>query len=156
MSVQAIPHGYHTLVPYLHVPSAAAAIDFYVEAFGAVETLRLTMPGGAIAHAEVKIGDSAIMLGDENPQWGNKSPKTLGGATGGYMIYVDDVDAAFAKAVAAGATLLRPVMDQFYGDRSGTVTDPFGHNWTLATHIEDVPVSEMQSRMDAWLSQHKV
>ncbi len=152
MPVQAIPHAYHTLTPYLHVPSAAAAIEFYVEAFEAVETMRLTMPGGAIGHAEVKIGDSAIMMADENPQWGNKSPKTLGGATGGYMIYVDDVDAAFAKAIAAGATMLRPVMDQFYGDRSGTVTDPFGHNWTLATHIEDVPVSEMQSRMDAWMS----
>jgi len=148
MAVKAIPDGYHSVTPYLHVPSAATAIEFSTKAFGAVETMRLTMPGGGIAHAEVKFGDSAIMMADENPEWGNKSPKTLGGNTGGYML--DDVDAAFAKA---GATVLRPVMDQFYGDRSGTVGDPFGHTWTLGTHVEDVPHSEMQSHMEKWMSQ---
>jgi len=134
---------------------SAAAIDFYGKAFGAVELFRMAMPGGGIAHAEIKIGDSTIMMSDENPQWGNKSPKTLGGASGGFAIYLEDVDAAFAKAVAAGATVMRPVMDQFYGDRSGTVIDPFGHTWTLSTHIEDVPPSEFQSRMEKMMSEHK-
>ena len=149
--MSAAPAGYHTVTPYLTVPSAAEAIEFYKTAFGAVEKLRLTMPGGGIAHAEFVIGDSALMTGDENPEWGNKSPKTLGGTPSGFCIYVPDVDAAFDKAVAAGATVVMPVADQFYGDRSGTVLDPFGHKWTLATHLKDMTPAEMQAAMDEWM-----
>lgn len=145
------PAGYHSVTPYLTVPSAADAIAFYVKAFGAVEKLRLTMPGGGIAHAEISIGDSALMMGDENPEWGNKSPQTLGGTPSGYCVYVPDVDAAFATALAAGATEVMPVADQFYGDRSGTVLDPFGHKWTLATHLKDMTEAEMQAAMDEWM-----
>lgn len=152
MAVKPIPDGYHSVTPYLHVPSAAEAIAFYAKAFGATELFRLSMPGGGVAHAEVRIGDSCVMMADENPEWGNKSPRTLGGTSGGYMIYVPDVDAAFDRAVAAGATVVTPVADQFYGDRSGSVLDPFGHKWTLATHVEDIPPDEMKARMDAWMT----
>jgi PhnB protein len=151
MSVKPIPEGYHSVTPYLYVRDSAVAIDFYARAFGATELFRLPMPGGGIAHAEIKIGNCPVMMADENPDWGNKSPATLGGTSFGQMIYVPDVDAAFERAVAAGATVMKPVADQFYGDRSGTVTDPFGHVWTLATHTEDVPPAEMQARMDAWM-----
>ncbi len=146
-----IPDGYHTLTPYLIVRGGVAALEFYIAAFGAKERLRLTMPGGAIAHAEMTIGDSAFMLGEEMTEWGSKSPATLGGTPCGFCLYVEDCDAAFARAIAAGATVKRPLADQFYGDRSGTVTDPFGHDWTLATHKEDVPAAEMQSRMEQWM-----
>jgi PhnB protein len=151
MAFPTTPAGYHTVTPYLTTADAGAAIDFYKAAFGAVETCRLTMPDGTICHAEVKIGDSHVMLGQECPAWGNKSPNTLGGTPVGLCVYLPDVDAAFAKAVAVGATVDKPVEDQFYGDRSGTVTDPFGHKWTLATHVEDVSPAEMQRRMDAWI-----
>lgn len=152
MAVSTTPAGYHTVTPYLTADDAAAAIEFYKAAFGAVETCRLEMPDGTIAHAEVKIGDSHVMLGQECPSWGNKSPKSLGGTPTGLCVYLPDVDAAFAHAVSAGATVDKPVEDQFYGDRSGTVTDPFGHKWTLATHVEDVAPAEMQRRMDAWIA----
>lgn len=153
MSVKPIPDGYHSLTPYLTVRGAATAIDFYTAAFGAVEVLRMPMPDGSVAHAEVRIGDSVVMLGEENPAWGNKSPQALGGTPAGLMLYVPDCDAVFARAVAAGATVMKPLTDQFYGDRSGTVIDPFGHAWTVATHVEDVPPGEMQKRMDAMAAQ---
>ncbi len=149
MSVKPVPDGYHTVTPYITVRNAAAALEFYKEAFGAVEVMRFDMPGGGIAHAEIQIGDSKVMLGDENPQWGNKSPQTLGGSAGGLCVYVEDCDAVYEKALAAGATVMKPLADQFYGDRSGTVIDPFGHAWTIATHKEDVSLDEMKRRMAA-------
>lgn len=149
MSVKPIPDGYHTVTPYFTVRNAAAAIEFYKTAFGAVEVMRFEMPGGGVAHAEIQIGDSKVMFGDENPDCGNKSPQTLGGTAGGLCIYVEDCDAVFEKALAAGATVMKPMADQFYGDRSGTVIDPFGHAWTVATHKEDVTIDEMKARMAA-------
>jgi PhnB protein len=156
MAVSAIPAGYHSLTPYIFVRGATEAIKFYTAAFGATDVLSLPMPDGTIAHAEMKIGDSIFMFSDENPAWGNKGPQTLGGYSGGMCIYLPDVDKAFAKAIAAGAKELRPVMDQFYGDRSGSLIDPFGHMWTLATHIEDVPHEEYAPRMAKWLSEMKM
>jgi PhnB protein len=147
MSVKPIPDGYHSITPYLHIKDAAAAIDFYAEAFGARELMRMTMPDGTIGHAEMQIGDSPFMFAEESEQWNNPSPKTLGGVTAGMMVYVEDVDAIFRQAVAAGATVVQEVTDQFYGDRSGTVRDPFGHHWTLATHVEDVSPEDMERRM---------
>jgi PhnB protein len=149
MAVKAIPDGYHTVTPYFTVRNSAAAIEFYKTAFGAVEVMRFDLPGGGVAHAEIQIGDSKVMFGDEHPEWGNKSPQTLGGTASGLCIYVTDCDAVFAKALAAGATVMKPLADQFYGDRSGTVIDPFGHAWTIATHKEDVSVEEMHARMAA-------
>ena len=149
---QAVPNpppGYHTLTPYMTVRDARAAIAFYIKAFGAEKTLQLDMPDGSIAHAEIRIGDSMVMLAEENEAWGNKSPLALGGSPMFLMAYVDDVDAAFRRAIAAGATEVRPVVDQFYGDRSGTLKDPYGHQWTLSTHIEDVSEAEAQRRMEA-------
>jgi PhnB protein len=146
MSVKAIPEGYHSVTPYLIVDGAEEAIRFYAEAFGATEVMRLPM-GDKIGHAEVKIGDSHVMLSDEWPDYGKLGPKSRGGSTAGLNIYLEDVDAAFARAVAAGATVERPVEDQFYGDRSGTVIDPFGHSWTLSTHVEDIAEDELQRRM---------
>ena len=153
MPVSPIPAGYHTVTPYVTVRGAAKAIEFYQKAFGATEVYRLVMPDGTIAHAEIKIGDSHVMLSDENPAWGNVGPQTLGGTTGGLVVYLADVDAAFNTAVAAGAKVMKPVMDQFWGDRMGTVTDPFGHVWTFATHIEDVSVEEMGRRMAEMMKQ---
>lgn len=153
MPVKPIPDGFHSVTPYLYVSNSAAAIDFYVRAFNAREVYRLTMPGGAIGHAEVRMGDSHIMLADESPDWGNKGPGLLGGTTVGLCLYVEDVDALFAQAIAAGAVQVRPVADQFYGDRSGTVVDPFGHVWTLATHREDLTPAEIQARLEAWVAQ---
>ena len=147
MSVSHTPAGYHTATPYLIVKGAADAIEFYKAAFGATELMRLDMPGGIVCHAEIKIGDSVIMLGDENPKWGAVGPQTIGGTPVGLCLYFPDVDAKFAAAVAGGAKVERPVQDQFYGDRSGTVVDPFGHKWTIATHVEDVSPEEMQARM---------
>jgi PhnB protein len=143
--VQPIPAGYHSVTPYLMVRDAARAIAFYRDAFGAQETMRFDGPNGRIAHAEVTIGDSHVMLADETPEFAG--PQTLGGAGMSLMLYVDDVDATFARAVAAGATVRRPVADQFYGDRVGTLADPFGHVWSIGTHRDDVPVEEMQRRM---------
>jgi PhnB protein len=149
MAVKPIPEGYHTVTPYLIVNDAAAALEFYKKAFGAKELMRFPGPGGKIMHAEFKIGDSPIMLGDENPEMGARSPQSLGGSPVGICIYVTDVDKLAAQAVGAGAKVVRPVQDQFYGDRSGTFTDPFGHQWTIATHKEDVSMEEMNKRMAA-------
>lgn len=150
MAVTYIPAGYHTVTPYLHIRGCVAAIEFYKKAFGATEVLRLPMPDGKLGHAEIKIGDSHVMMADEMPEFGNRSPTTLGGPSGGLCLYIPDCDAMFDKALAEGATVLRPLADQFYGDRSGTVSDPFGHVWTIATHIEDVPPEEMHQRMEEW------
>lgn len=152
MSVKPIPEGYHSVTPYMTVDDADAAIRFYEKAFGASEVLRLG-EGRMVVHAEIRIGDSHIMLSDEVPQMGLAGPKTRGGPTSSLLVYVDDVDAAFARALAAGATEERAVQDQFYGDRSGTLTDPFGHRWTLSTHIEDVSPDEMKQRMAAFAPQ---
>jgi PhnB protein len=149
MSVQAKPEGYHSVTPYLIVDGAAEAIRWYGEALGAVEVLRLPM-GDKVGHAEIRIGNSHVMLSDEWPDYGKLGPKARGGATSGLNVYLEDVDAAFARALAAGASVERPVEDQFYGDRSGTIVDPFGHSWTLSTHIEDLSEEEIQQRMAAW------
>ena len=148
MAVKPIPDGYHTVTPYITCKGAAKALDFYKTAFGAKEIMRYDM-GGTIGHAEVRIGDSVVMLSDEFPQMGAVSPKTLGGTPFGLCIYLPDVDAAVAKAVAAGCTIERPLQNQFYGDRSATIEDPFGHVWTIATHVEDVSPEEMKRRMAA-------
>jgi PhnB protein len=148
MTVKAIPDGYHTATPYLVVRGAAKALDFYTSALGATELMRFPGPGGMIMHAEFKIGDSIIMLADENPAMQAHSPATLGGTPVGIALYVEDADPLFHRAVSAGAKVERPLEDQFYGDRSGTVTDPFGHKWTFATHKEDVPPDEMMRRFD--------
>jgi len=146
MTVNAIPEGYHSVTPYLIVDGAEEAIRWYETAFGATEVMRLPM-GDKIAHAEIRIGDSHVMLSDEWPDHGKLGPKARGGSTSSLMIYLDDVDAAFDRAVAAGGTVERPVEDQFYGDRSGSIVDPFGHSWMLSTHVEDVPAEELQRRM---------
>lgn len=153
MPVKPIPSGYHTLTPYLIVKDAARAIEFYRQAFGAEETMRLPGPGGKIGHAEIRIGDSHIMMADEFPDMGALSPQSLGGTPVFLLLYVPDVDARFERAVAAGAKSIRPVKDQFYGDRSGMVADPFGHLWALATHIEDIPPDELRRRSDAMAKQ---
>ncbi|HEV2976124.1 MAG TPA: VOC family protein [Casimicrobiaceae bacterium] len=147
--VQAIPTGYAGVTSYLIIRDASRALDFYKKAFGATELLRFPRPDGKIGHAEIKIGEGVVMLADESPAMGHKSPQTLGGTPVSLMFYVPDVDARFAKALAAGATVVNPLKDQFYGDRSGTLTDPFGHVWTIATHTEDVSGEEMQRRMAA-------
>ena len=152
MSVQAKPDGYHSVTPYLIVDGAEEAIRWYGEALGAEEVLRLPM-GDKIGHAEIRIGDSHVMLSDEWPDLGKLGPKSRGGATSMLMIYLEDVDSAFERAIAAGAEIERPVENQFYGDRSGTILDPFGHSWTLATHVEDVPDDEVQRRMAEYSQQ---
>ena len=144
-----IPDGYHSVTPYLIVNGAADAIAYYVKAFGATELFRMPAPEGKIGHAEIKIGDSPIMLADEFPEMGYKSPQSLGGSPVSIMIYVDDVDTTFSQAVAAGGKEQRPVKDQFYGDRSGTLEDPFGHVWHVATHKEDIAPDEMERRAKA-------
>jgi PhnB protein len=146
MAVKPIPDGYHTVTPYLIISGAAKAIEFYKKAFGAEELFRMGAPDGRIGHAEIKIGDSPIMLADEFPEMGHKGPNSLGGTTVSILLYVKDVDTLAAQAVAAGATVMRPVQDQFYGDRSGTFTDPFGHVWTIATHKEDLSPEEIGRR----------
>jgi len=148
MSVNPIPQGYHSVIPYLIVDGAAEAIDFYVKVFGGEEVMRMPM-GDGIGHAEIKIGDSHIMLADEYPDMGYRSPEALGGTPVSIMVYLPDVDAVFAAAIAAGATEERAVQDQFYGDRTGTLVDPYGHRWTVATHVKDVSHEEMQRRMEA-------
>jgi PhnB protein len=148
MSVKPIPDGYSTVTPYLIVKGAANALDYYKMAFDAQEIMRMPGPGGTIAHAEIQVGTSRIMLADESPQMGNKSPLTLGGSGTGLMLYVTDADGTFQRAVTGGGTVVQPMKNQFYGDRSGTVTDPFGHQWTIATHVEDVAPEEMKRRMD--------
>ena len=147
--VNHIPEGYHSVTPYLSVKGAAKAIDYYKQVFGATELFRMPGPDGKIGHAEIKIGNSPIMLADEFPEMEFVSPQTLGGSPIGLMIYVDDVDTMFNKAIGAGATEVKPLQDQFYGDRSGTLKDPFGHVWTVATHVEDVAPEELQKRAAA-------
>ncbi len=141
-NVKAIPDGYNTLTPYLYVRGAARAIDFYTKAFGAEEKVRMPGPDGTVGHAEMQIGDSMIMLAD-NP---DRAPQALNGTTFSFFFYVEDVDAAFKRALAAGAKELQPLTNKFYGDRIGVIADPFGHEWSLAQHIEDVSPEEMQSR----------
>jgi PhnB protein len=152
-SVKAIPDGFHNVTPYLYLRGAAGAIEFYKSVFGAAEIMRMPGPDGRIMHAEIKIGDSIVMLADENPSMGIMSPQTIGGFSGGLHLYVEDADAVIRKAVESGAKQLHPIKDQFYGDRSGTLLDPFGHMWSVATHIEDVPPEEMRKRMTAAMSQ---
>ena len=146
--VKPIPDGYHSVTPYLICDRAADAIEYYKKAFGATELFRMDHEG-KVGHAELKIGDSPIMLADEFPQMGYRSPKALGGTPVSIMIYVEDVDSVYQQAIDAGATEVKPLQDQFYGDRSGTLTDPFGHVWTIATHKEDVTMEEMNRRMAA-------
>jgi PhnB protein len=152
-NVKPIPDGYHSVTPYLYIKGAAKAIDYYKNVFGAKERVRMPGPNGRIMHAELQIGDSMIMLADENLQIDAKSPETLGGVASSLALYVENVDAITQKAVTAGAKLVRPVQDQFYGDRSGTISDPFGHVWTIATHVEDVSPEEMKKRMAQFASQ---
>ena len=156
-NVQPIPKGYHTLTPYLNIKGAAKAVEFYKRAFGAKVVGEIYMPDGStIAHAEIEIGDSKIMLAEENEQWGNLSPQTIGGSAVSLCLYVEDVDAVFARALQEGAkpTGEMEVKDQFYGDRAGSLTDPFGHKWSVMTHKEDVSFDELQKRMDAMMSVH--
>jgi len=155
MAVNYIPEGYHTATPYLIIKGAARAIEFYKQAFGATELMRFPGPGGAIGHAEIRIGDSPIMLADEAPQMGYRSPQSIGGTPVSLILYVPDVDKVVDRAVKAGAKLERPVSDQFYGDRNGTIHDPFGHVWTIATHKEDVSPEEMQRRAASMASSAK-
>lgn len=149
MSVKPIPDGYHTATAYLIIKGAAEAIVFYKQVFGATELMRIPMPGGVLAHAEIKIGDSPIMLADEFPEMNVRGPKTIGGTPVSLMLYVENADEVFTRAIAAGAKELRPLQNQFYGDRSGTLEDPFGHQWTIATHVEDVGHEEIERRMAA-------
>jgi PhnB protein len=147
MAVNPIPEGYPRAMPYLSVDGAAAAIDFYTSVLDAKERMRMPMPDGKVGHAELQLGDSIIMLADTSPEAGNKDPKAIGGTPVSIMVYVEDVDATFAKALAAGATELDPVHDKFYGDRSGAFEDPWGHAWHIASHVEDVSEEEMGRRM---------
>jgi PhnB protein len=141
-----IPEGYPQVTPYLHVDGADAAIEFYGKVFGAKERMRMPGPGGKVGHAELEIGESLIMLADPFPEMGVQGPKEIGGTPVMISVYVEDVDSAFEAAVEAGADVLRPVENQFYGDRTGQFEDPFGHRWSVATHVEDVPPDEMEKR----------
>ena len=147
--VKPIPEGYPHVTPYLIVDGASAAIEFYREVLGATERMRMAAPGDKVGHAELAIGDSLIMLADEHPDMDARSPKAVGGTPVMLHVYVDDADAVFNRAVEAGARALRPVEDKFYGDRTGEFEDPFGHRWSVATHVEDVPPDEMEKRMAA-------
>src|SRR6266540_3434677 len=145
-NVKPIPDGYPQVTPYLAVDDANAANDFYTTVFGARERMRMDAPGGKVGHAELQFGDSLVMLADEFPEMGNRSPRSVGGTPVTISVYVDDVDAAFDRALRAGAKELRPLENQFYGDRTAQIEDPFGHRWSISTHIEDVPPDEMQRR----------
>jgi len=145
--VQPIPKGYHSVTPYLILDGASGAIEFYKKAFGATEIMRMPGPNGRIGHAEIKIGDSPVMMADEHPEMGYRSPKALGSTPVSLLIYVEDADRVFNAAISNGAKSLKPMADQFYGDRMGTLQDPFGHIWTIGTHIEDVTPEEMKRRM---------
>jgi len=149
MAVKYIPDGYHTATPYLIIKGAAKALDFYKKAFGATELMRMQGPDGKVGHAEIKIGNSPIMLADEFPDMGYKSPLSLGGSPVSIMLYVENVDKTVERAVAEGAKITKPIQDQFYGDRNGSIHDPFGHVWTISTHVEDVSPEEMQRRAEA-------
>ena len=145
--VKPIPDGHHTVAPYLAIKNAVSALEFYKKAFGATETYKLIVPDGRLGHAEIRLGDSLIMLSDEFPEFGGKAPEALGGSTVSIHLYVEDVDAFVKREVDAGARVLKPVADQFYGDRSGQLQDPYGHLWWVATHKEDVAPEEMQKRV---------
>jgi PhnB protein len=147
--VKPIPQGHRTVAPYLAIRNAARALEFYKQAFGATEIYKMLIPDGRLGHAEIRLGDSIVMLSDEFPEYGGKAPDTLGGSPVSIHLYVEDVDAFFTRALAAGAKERKPVMDQFYGDRSGQLEDPFGHLWWVATHKEDVAPAEMQKRVKA-------
>jgi PhnB protein len=153
MAVKVIPDGYHSVTPYLIVKGADRAIEFYKKVFGASQRMRMDGPNGTVGHAEIEIDGSAIMLADEFPDMGYRSPQSIGGTGVSLHLYVKDVDACFNRAVASGAKALRPVQDQFYGDRSGTVEDPFGHVWTISTHKEDVSPDELRKREEAAMKQ---
>jgi PhnB protein len=153
MAVKPVPDGYHTVTPYLIVKDAARALEFYKHAFGATEVMRMADPKGRVGHAEIRIGDSPIMLADEFPEIGARSPQTIGGSPVSILLYVEDVDALFRQALAAGGKEQRPIKDQFYGDRSGTLVDPFGHVWHIATHKEDLSREEMDRRAAAAVKQ---
>jgi PhnB protein len=149
-----IPEGYHSVTPYLVLDDAAKAIEFYKKAFGAEEKYRLPM-GDRIGHAEIKIGDSFVMLADEFPEMGHLSPKSRGGTTVSLLIYLDNVDTAFQRAIQTGATETKPLENQLWGDRMGTLTDPFGHQWSLATHVEDVSEEEIGRRFEEFFAKQK-
>ena len=153
MTVKAIPDGYHSVTPYLSIRGASQALEFYQRAFNATELFRLVAPSGEIGHAEIRIGDSAIMLADPCEEGSFRHPQSLGGSSVGLHLYVEDVDALFAQAVAAGAKTIRAVQDQFYGDRTGTLEDPFGHVWFLATHKEELTPEEINQRAEALFRQ---
>jgi PhnB protein len=146
-AVKPIPDGFHTVTPYMVMKNASAALEFYKKAFGAAVLVVMPGPGGKVMHAEIQIGDCRVMLADEVPELGYRGPESLGGSSVSLCLYVEDVDAAAQRALDAGAKVLRPVQDQFYGDRTGTFADPFGHVWTIMTHKEDVSPEEMRSRM---------
>jgi len=146
-NVRPIPEGYPQVTPYLIVDDASAAIDFYSNVFGAKERVRMPAPEGKIGHAELQLGDSLIMLADEFPDMGNRSPRSVGGSPVTVSVYTEDVDDVHERALKAGAKELRPVENQFYGDRAGQFEDPFGHRWSVATHVEDVPADEMERRV---------
>jgi PhnB protein len=152
-TVKAIPEGYEGATPYLIIKGAASALEFYKKAFEATEIMRMPGPGGTVGHAEIKIGKAIIMLADEFPDMNCKSPQSFGGSPVSMMLYVQDVDMFVTRAVAAGAKVLRPVANQFYGDRSCSMEDPFGHQWHFATHVEDVPPAEMAKRAEAFMKQ---
>jgi PhnB protein len=152
--VKSVPEGYSSVTPYLSIRGAKEGLAFYARAFGATEIYRMEMPDGRIGHAELQLGNARVMLADEMPEMADAviaSPQALRGTTVGLNVYLDDVDACFARAVAAGAVIKRPVETKFYGDRSGTIEDPYGHIWTLSTHVEDVPPDELKRRMDAMM-----
>jgi PhnB protein len=153
MAAKPIPDGYHTVSPYLAVEDAARAIEYYTKAFGAKEVVHMDAPNGQIGHAELQIGDSRVMLADPFPQSSTRPPKELGGTSVSVFMYVEDVDAMVKQAVNAGATVTMEVADQFWGDRFGTITDPFGHVWNVATHVEDVPPEEMAERAKAAMAE---
>ena len=154
--VKPIPDGFHSVTPYLTVRNAAQAIEFYKRAFGAQERVRLPGPDGKVAHAEIMIGNSIVMLGDECPEMGNQSPQSLHGSTVGLAVYVENVDEVFNRAVKAGAAVKEALSDKFWGDRAGSVTDPFGHKWTILTHKEEVSPQEMQKRMEKMFAQKEM
>lgn len=148
-NVKPIPDGYHTVTPYLIIKNAANALEFYKKAFGAKELFRMPGPDGRVMHAEIQIGNSRLMLADECPEMNARSPQSLGGSPVSLLLYVENVDTFFNQAVSAGAKVDRPVKDQFYGDRSGSLSDPYGHAWHVATHVEDVPPAELEKRAAA-------
>ena len=151
--IQPVPKGFHTITPHLNVRDATQALNFYKRAFDAVETVRMPGPGGKILHAEIRIGDSHLFLADEMPEWGSRSPQTIGGTATAICLYVDDADAVFNQAVSAGAKVVMPLADQFWGDRYGKLADPFGHEWAVATHLEDLTPEEMKKRQEIAMAQ---